>query len=90
MILESVFNLFLGSVKVAFGWIQLPAMPSAIENVLEIIYNAVVSGASLIGLFCHMSLLTVMIPLVIIVINFSHIWHLTMFILKKIPFVGIE
>lgn len=90
MIVSSVINLFIGALKIAFGWINLPAMPSAIESVLDIIYSAVVSGSALIGVFCHISLLQIMIPLVIIVLNFSHVWRLTMFILKKIPFVGIE
>ena len=47
MIVSSVINLFIGAVKVAFGWINLPAMPSAIESVLDIIYSAVVSGAAM-------------------------------------------
>lgn len=90
MIVESVLNLFISALKGCFGFINFPEMPSAIVSVLDTIYDAIVAGASLIGLFCHISLLQIMVPLVIIVINFDHIYRLTMFILRKIPFVGIE
>ena len=90
MIVERVLTLFISAMKGCFGFINFPDMPAEITSVLDMIYNAVVSGASFIGLFCHISLLRIMIPLVIIVMNFDHIYRLTMFILRKIPFVGIE
>lgn len=90
MIVESVLNLFISALKGCFGFVNFPDMPTEVANVLDTIYNAVVSGAAFLGLFCHLSLLKIMIPLVILVMNFDHIYKLTMFILRKIPFVGIE
>ncbi|MFQ6972426.1 hypothetical protein [Enterocloster citroniae] len=42
------------------------------------------------GVFIDMSMVKILLPVLLIVVNFEHVWKFTMFILRKIPFLGIE
>ena len=87
MILQAVFDLVKNVIKLVFGWINLPDMPSAVTSVVDELF-ALLRGS--VGVFMDLSMLKILLPVLLIVINFEHVWKFTMFILRKIPFLGIE
>ena len=90
MILESILNLISGLIKLVFGWINLPDMPSSVTSVIDELFVYIRGSMGLLGVFVDLNMVKVFLPVLLIVINFEHVWKFTMFIVRKIPFLGIE
>lgn len=90
MIISSILDLFKSLLKVVFGFINLPPFPevlaSAIDTFLEIIFGSF----SLLAFFVRPATIKIVVPVLIILINFEEVYKLTMFILKKIPFLNFK
>ena len=37
-----------------------------------------------------MNLVKILLPLVVVLVNFDEVWSMIMFVLRKIPFLGIK
>lgn len=90
MILQAVFDLVRNVIKVVFGWINLPVMPEAVTSVIDELFVLLRGSVGMLGVFIDLSMLKILLPVLLIVINFEDVWKFTMFILRKIPFLGIE
>lgn len=90
MILEAILTLFSSTLKLIFGWISLPGMPAEIETVITQFFDYLEAGMCFVFLFFNMTLVKIMLPLLIAVVNFEKIYWLIMFVLRKIPMLGIE
>ena len=90
MILESILNLISGLIKLVFGWINLPDMPSSVTSVIDELFVYIRGSMGLLGVLVDLNMVKVLLPVLLIVINFEHVWKFTMFIVRKIPFLGIE
>lgn len=90
MILQAVFDLVRNVIKLVFGWINLPAMPESVTSVIDELFALFRGSVGLLGVFVDLSMLKILLPVLLIVINFEDVWKFTMFILRKIPFLGIE
>lgn len=90
MIIESILNLFSSALKLIFGWINLPDVPPEIADVINQLFGYMRSGIGLVFLFVPMPLVRILLPLVVVVVNFDKVYKLVMFVLRKIPFLGIE
>lgn len=90
MIIEAILNLFKGLLFICFSWINIPSFPSElttnINNFLDLIFN----NLTLLGFFIRPITLQVAIPILIILLNFENLYKLTMWILRKIPMLGIK
>ena len=87
MILESVFNLISGLIKIVFGWINLP---DSVTSIIDELFSLISGSMGIIGIFIDLNMVKILLPVLLIVINFDEVWKFTMFILKKIPFLGIK
>lgn len=87
MIIESIFNLIFFLLKTVFN--LLPTLPNlSNENVIgvyDFFDNFIFSNLELIDIFIRPSTIKLIVPLLIIVINFEHIWEFIMFIWRKLP-----
>lgn len=90
MIVEAVLNLFANAIKLIFAWIDIPAAPEEITSIIDQMVTYMESGMGLLYIFFNMNLVKIMIPFVLIVANFEEVYKLVMFVLRKIPFLGIE
>ena len=90
MIIEGLLNLLFGLINFCFSWLNLPAFPpelaESIDNFLDLIFN----NLSLLGFFIRPTTLQIIIPALIIVINFDRIYKFVMWILRKIPILNIN
>lgn len=90
MIIKALLELIFGLLQIVFLPINLPDLPAGVQSVLDEL-TAVLSGAvGLLGIFVDISVVKWLIPVVLVIVNFEKIWDLIMFILKKIPFIGVE
>lgn len=90
MILEAVFSLVAGLVKLVFGWISLPDLPGSVTSVIDELFALISGSVGIIGIFVDLNMVKILLPVLLIVINFDEVWKFTMFILRKIPFLGID
>lgn len=89
MIVSSVLNLFVGMLELVFGWIQLPNLPDSIMAIIDKVFGYITGSIGLLGVFVDLDVVMVLIPLSIAVARFDDLYKMTMFVLRKIPFVNI-
>ena len=86
MVIEIIFNLVLALLKLVFGILpDVPSLPDSMVSSLDNVFNTIFGHLELLGLFVRIDTIKILVPLLIIAINFEHIYHFTMWILKKIP-----
>lgn len=68
----------------------LPDVPGPVRNVVDWFFNLVYNAVGLASVFVDFNMVKILIPLVIAILNFDHILKFIMFILKKIPILGIK
>lgn len=90
MIVKGLMELVFGLLKIVFAPINLPDLPAGIQSVLDEFTQVLVDAVGLFGIFVDMNVVKWLIPVVIVIANLDKVWSLIMFILRKIPFVGIE
>lgn len=90
MIIEAIFNLLFSLFEFVFGGISLPSLPSEAQAIIDTTIEYMTSMAGIVGLFIDWDYVIILIPFLIAIINFERIWDFIMFILRKIPFLGIE
>lgn len=90
MVIEGILNLLKGLLFTVFGFINLPDFPAALQESLDKFLDIIFNGINLFGFFVRPATIQIVLPLLIIIINFNKVYKLTMWILKKIPMLGIE
>lgn len=68
----------------------LPDFPSVLVTALDSFFGLLFDNMSLLGFFIHMDVIRVIIPLFIVVYNFEHVYTFIMWVVRKIPFVGMK
>ena len=86
----AVFDLAVAAIKLIFGWISLPAFPESLETTLTTYEDLIFDNLSMLSFFVRVSTVKVLVPLILIVVNFDKVYKLTMYILRKIPFIGVK
>ena len=90
MILETILNLIMSLLQLVFGWINIPNLPDSLITNIDTFLNLLFDNVSLLGFFVRPSTLTLVIPILIILINFDQVYKFTMWLLRKIPFLGVN
>ena len=90
MIIEGILNLLVGLIETVFGWVSLPQLPDSVLSVVDELFEILAGSVGLLSIFIDFSMVRLLLPVLIIVINFDEAWKLTMFILRKIPFLGVQ
>lgn len=90
MIIKGLFELVFGLLSIVFAPINLPDLPDSIQGIIDQFVDLITSVVGIVGIFIDMDVLKVLIPVVIVIANLDKIWNMIMFILRKIPFLGIK
>ena len=90
MILETILNLLKNLLFFVFNWINLPSMPETFVNSVNSFLNLIFNNLTILGFFVRIETIKIAIPILIILINFDKIYKLTIWILRKIPMLGIK
>lgn len=90
MIIKLLFQLIIGLLEIVFGWVSFPPMPEAIVTALETVLDAMSSAMGFIWLIVPRELVMVALPVILVVENFDKLYSVIMWILKKIPFLGMQ
>lgn len=90
MILEAVFDLIAAFIKLIFGFINLPDLPDRISSIINQLFDAIEGSLGLLSIFIDFDVLRILLPVLLVVINFDEVYKFVMFIVRKIPFLGIK
>lgn len=90
MIISGLLSIVKMLVQLLFGWISLPQVPSGITTVVDQVFGYMQAGAGVLWFFIPQDLVLLLLPLVIVVANFDHLYKLGMWILRKIPMLGVN
>lgn len=90
MILKLLFQLVIGLLNIVFGWVNFPDMPDIIVNTIDSFLAALSSGLAFVWLVIPRELVMIGLPVILIVENFDKLYSIMMWILRKIPFLGMK
>lgn len=90
MIIKLLFEMVIGLLDLVFGWVSFPAMPDAISSALDVVLGAMSSAMGFVWLIVPRELVVIVIPIILVVENFDRLYSIVMWILKKIPFLGMK
>ncbi len=86
MILELIITGITAVLKIVLGILpNIPQLPDSITSSIDRVMNVIFNNVGLLGIFVRISTIKLLVPLVIIVVNFEHIYHFVMWIIKKLP-----
>ena len=87
---ETVLDGLFWLCQFAFSWINLPQFPSSLSGSINDFLNLIFDNLSLIGFFVRPITLQIVIPILIILINFELLYKLVIWIIRKIPILGVK
>lgn len=91
MIISALLSVIGGILNFLFNLLpDLPQLPSLIITTINNVVNLIFDNVSVIGFFIPLNVVKVLIPLVIIVVNFRYIYGIIMWIIKKIPLLNLK
>lgn len=90
MIVRFLLELIFGLLQIVFAPINLPDLPEGIQAIIDRFVDIITSAVGLLSVFVDFNVVKWLIPVAVAVILFDRIWKLIMFILRKIPFVGVQ
>ena len=91
MILELLLNAIKGLLNLILNVIHLPALDAGtVQSVHDFIGMIITNGGSLIGLFVRWQTVRILLPIVVLLVGAKYIYSLVMWILRKIPMLGIN
>lgn len=90
MIVTKLIEMLINLLSVLFSWVSFPAMPDAVTNALDMLLQAMASAMGFIWLIVPKELVMVVLPVILVVENFDKLYSVIMWILKKIPFLGMQ
>lgn len=90
MILGFIFDAVKVVLQTALGFINLPSLPDRIEEAIYGFIDMVFDNLGIIGFFVRWETITIAVPLVIAVANMDKIYDGIMWIIRKIPMLGMQ
>lgn len=69
---------------------DLPQAPEQVQTYITYFFDVLFSGFGLISVFIDWTVFKTILALWFVVFNFEHIYKLIMYVLKKIPFIGVK
>ena len=91
MIIESLLNAIFSVFETLFSSINIPGMPEGMfEQVVSFFNNTLNYAGSLISLFIPWSQVKIFFPILIVILSSEEIYKLVMWVLRKIPMLGIS
>lgn len=91
MIIETLLNAIFSIFEKVFSAIDIPGMPDGMSEQVVGFFNDVLNYAgSLISLFVPWSQVKIFFPILIVILSSEEVYKLVMWVLKKIPMLGIS
>lgn len=90
MIIEGLIRVLLNVFSILTAPIDIPNMPAGVQTALSTALEYMSAGFGIVGQFTNLGYLLVLFGLILAVDVGVLIYKMVMWVLKKIPFLGIE
>lgn len=90
MILQWFAEMFFNILQILFSNLNVPRLPVSINTIGQYINMIITNGAGIVAFFISPTLLKSLFGVVVGVMVFEELYTLVMWILKKVPMVGIK
>jgi len=91
MIIEGLLNIIKTILTFILGILpNIPNLPASLLNSITSLFDLFFSNAGLLGLFIRIDTIKIIVPIVLLIINFDYIYKFAMWLIKKIPMLGIN
>lgn len=91
MITETLFKVGIWLLNAVFNLLDvLPNMPVSLANSIDGFFSLIFDNLALLGFFFPIPTLKLILPLFLLIVNFEKVYTFVMWILRKIPFIGVE
>lgn len=86
MILDALFNVF----ELLTTPINIPQFPAEVSSLLNSAFTYISSGIGILANYTHLSYLLVLLGIIVGIDVGISIYHFVMWVLKKIPLLGVS
>lgn len=90
MIIKLLLDLIYGVFYLLTAPINIPSLPSDVHSVLNTIIEYCGTGIAILSNYCHLGYLLTLFGIIIAVDVGIGIYHIVMFVIKKIPMLSIS
>lgn len=90
MIISALMKLIYTVISLLTSFISIPSLPDGVSAAMDTALEYIGLGLGILSNYTHLDYLLVLFGIIIAIDLGLAIYHLVMFILKKIPFLGIE
>lgn len=90
MIIMGLMNLVYNLFSLLTAAINIPSLPGSISTVMDMLLGALSTGLGLLACYCHLDYLLVLWGILIAVDAGLMIYRFVMWILRKIPMLGLS
>lgn len=77
-------------ISIMYMFPDLPNLPESILDGLNSFLDLIFDNVGFVGIFVPISTIKIVVPLIILIINFDKIYKLVTWVLKKIPMLGFK
>lgn len=90
MIIKGLFSLIIALLNIVFGWVSLPPMPEAVNTGFNLLLYHIGNAMGIVWTIVPRDVVVVVLPVVLVLSNFDKLYTIVMWVLRKIPFLGIQ
>jgi len=91
MIVQGIMELVMVLLTNVLSFISIPAFPQQFTSAIDMVLNDFLfQNLGLIGFFVRWNTILVAVPLVIVIVNLDKMYALVIWILRKIPILGMN
>lgn len=86
LLLDLIYNLF----ALLTLPINIPSLPASVTDMMNTLFGYISSGLSVLAVYCDLNYLIVLLGIIIAIDVALSLYNLVMYLIKKIPFFGIQ
>ena len=90
MIVMALINFVLDTIGLLISTFNIPSAGEQFDQITNFVTDMFSNAENLIGFFIPWEIVKFGLPIVILLLSAEHIYHFIMWILRKIPMLGIE
>ena len=90
MIIEALLNVIAGFLAVLLYPLQLAQLPDNIADIMVTLLGYLADGVAIVAAYTHFTFLVVLFEIVIAIDILYTLYIIVMWILRKIPFLGVS
>lgn len=90
MIVQSLLSFVQSMYQNMFGWLNLPDMPAKVVDTVDWFLDLLFDNIGILGFFVRWNTVVALVPIAIVIINLDKVYDLIIWVVNKLPFLGID